>query len=97
MLVTADATPMLLDFNLARPSGPDGQGSADIGGTLAYMAPEHIAAVAEMKDDADRADARVDGRADIYSLGVVLHEALGSHPFWPPEPTDPRRSTGCAH
>ena len=30
-------------------------------------------------------DSRVDGRADIYSLGVVLHEALGSRPFWPPE------------
>ena len=31
VLVTADAKPMLLDFNLARPSRSDGQGSADLG------------------------------------------------------------------
>ena len=82
VLITADATPMLLDFNLARASGRNGQGSPDIGGTLAYMAPEHIAAVAVLKDDQAGHDARVDGRADIYSLGVVLHEALSTHPFW---------------
>jgi len=80
VLVTADATPMLLDFNLARPSVPAGQGSAGLGGTLAYMAPEHIAAVAELRDDAAGHDSHVDARADIYSLGVVLHEALGCRP-----------------
>ena len=86
VLVTADATPMLLDFNLARPSGPDGQRSSSIGGTLAYMAPEHIDAVAEFGNDEGGHHSRLDCRADIYSLGVVLHEALGlSHPFWRPE------------
>ena len=85
VLVTAGATPMLLDFNLARPSSPESQGVAAIGGTLAYMAPEHIDAVAELRADTAGHDSRLDGRADIYSLGVVLHEALGSRPFWRPE------------
>ncbi len=85
ILVTADATPMLLDFNLARSSSPDGHGLVGIGGTLGYMAPEHIDALAELRSDTARHDSRVDGRADIYSLGVVLHEALGSRPFWRPE------------
>ena len=82
VLVTADATPMLLDFNLARPSGRNDQGSPDIGGTLAYMAPEHIDAVAKLKDGTAGPHSRVDGRADIYSLGIVLHEALSARPFW---------------
>ena len=38
-----------------------------------------------LRDDEAGHDSRVDGRADIYSLGVVLHEALGSRPFWRPE------------
>ena len=85
VLVTADATPMLLDFNLARPSRSAGQEFADLGGTLAYMAPEHVAAVADLKDDAARHHSHVDGRADIYSLGVVLQEALGCRPLWNPD------------
>ncbi len=85
VLVTSDASPMLLDFNLARHNRGDGQGFADLGGTLAYMAPEHFAAVAELKDDAIADHAHVDGRADIYSLGVVLHEALGCRPVGTPE------------
>ena len=78
VLITADATPMLLDFNLARPSEVDDAGTADVGGTPAYMAPEHIAAAAGDEDGPP-----VDGRADIYSLGVVLHEALASRRFAP--------------
>jgi eukaryotic-like serine/threonine-protein kinase len=85
VLITADATPMLLDFNLARASGPDGRRSAEIGGTLAYMAPEHIDAVTGSKDDTARHDSPLDGRADIYSLGALLHEVLGSRPYWRPE------------
>jgi tetratricopeptide (TPR) repeat protein len=71
VLVTGDGMPMLLDFNLAQRTYLDTADvePAKLGGTLDYMAPEHLEAVAE------RVDGRVDNRADVYSLGVVLFEA----------------------
>ncbi len=74
ILLTDDGQPMLLDFNLAadarRPAS-----SGSFGGTLPYMAPEHIRAFR----GEDRA---VDARSDIYSLGVIIYELLaGRHPF----------------
>jgi serine/threonine protein kinase/Tfp pilus assembly protein PilF len=79
VLVTADGMPMLLDFNLAREPVLDGavpDGSPALGGTLDYMAPEHLQALAEGDSEG------VDGRADIYGLGTVLYEALCGHrPF----------------
>jgi hypothetical protein len=78
VLVTADATPMLLDFNLAGPPGSD----AELGGTLAYMAPEHLKVVSGLSDGGKGHEDCLDGRADIYALGLVLHEALGLPPIW---------------
>ncbi|HKI16992.1 MAG TPA: protein kinase, partial [Isosphaeraceae bacterium] len=79
VLVTADGMPMLLDFNLAREPVLEGEtpaGSTALGGTIDYMAPEHLQALAEGNSDG------VDGRADIYGLGIVLYEALCGHrPF----------------
>ena len=49
ILLSADGNPMLLDFNLARDGAPALDPSArpaDPGGTLAYMAPERLRAVA---------------------------------------------------
>ena len=65
---------MLLDFNLAYDPADFGIGSEQIGGTLAYMAPEHLEAVIERKAG------RIDHRADLYSLGLVLLEAVGFPP-----------------
>lgn len=85
VLLTADGNPMLLDFNLAvgwrLPGGADL--AADAGGTLAYMAPERLRAVAGAPGVATpRAADR--HRADIFSLGVVLLEALtGRQPDLP--------------
>ena len=78
VLVTGDGLPMLLDFNLAM--GPRIEGSGEeaetLGGTLAYMAPEHIEALA------DGIDSGVDARADLFAMGVVLFEAIaGDRPF----------------
>ncbi len=82
MLVTSDGMPMLLDFNLAREPVTDDGAAADaatLGGTIDYMAPEHLRALAEGGPES------VDGRSDIYSLGVVLFEALaGQRPFASP-------------
>jgi serine/threonine protein kinase/predicted Zn-dependent protease len=81
VLITTDAVPMLLDFNLARPSASDGLHQPVIGGTLAYMAPEHLEAAAQRGECATGEDSGLDVRADIYSLGVVLCEAITAQPF----------------
>ena len=79
VLVTGDGLPMLLDFNLAqgpRVVGTSEDERAKLGGTLAYMAPEHIEALADGLDEG------VDARADLFALGVVLFEAItGERPF----------------
>ncbi|HVJ88174.1 MAG TPA: serine/threonine-protein kinase [Labilithrix sp.] len=64
----------VLDFGVSKMLSSDSHRITRTGaivGTLAYMAPEQML-------DARR----VDGRADLWSLGLVLYEALGrSHPF----------------
>src|SRR5579871_678925 len=64
ILLGADGQPMLLDFNLAENLRADqALAAATVGGTLAYMAPEHLFALASR----DPALARqVDHRADLY-------------------------------
>ncbi|MCB9742935.1 MAG: serine/threonine protein kinase [Alphaproteobacteria bacterium] len=65
-------TPRVTDFGLAKVERkPGAMGSAQALGTPAYMAPEQI-----------RDAARVDPRADIFSLGCILYELLcGVRPF----------------
>ena len=72
VLVTADGLPMLLDFNLAQEPWIDHPeaASAVVGGTLAYMAPEHLEALAHGSRES------ADSRSDLYALGVVLVECL---------------------
>jgi serine/threonine protein kinase len=84
ILVGPSGWPLLADFNLAVQLHPiDGPGAEPVGGSLAYMAPEHLDAFAGVAPPE-----AIDARSDIYSLGVVLFELLtGTHPF--PEP--PRR------
>jgi serine/threonine protein kinase len=73
-LLGADGQPMLLDFNLARSAHHDEACSSAIrGGTVAYMAPEHLRALVTRDPRFDR---QVDHRSDIYSLGMVLYEML---------------------
>ncbi|MBI4575959.1 MAG: protein kinase [Planctomycetes bacterium] len=76
VLVTADGTPKLCDLGVARLSGDAPKAHGGVAGTPYYMAPE-----------AARGDADVDGRADIYSLGVTLfHMVTGRVPFPGPNP-----------
>lgn len=81
ILLTADGMPMLLDFNLAAGWRQHSFHEAldDPGGTLAYMAPERLQAVADAGHTVssrplDR------HRADLYGLGIVLLEALTGRP-----------------
>ncbi len=74
--------PLLADFNLAldprNVAGPD-EGDSAFGGTIAYMAPEHLEAF--NPDDPTPHEA-VDEQSDVYALGVVLFELIaGRRPF----------------
>ncbi len=74
ILLTDDGEPLILDFNLASQQTPGASSSALVGGTLPYMAPEHIQSL--------RSGGDVGARCDIYSLGVVLFEMLtGQCPY----------------
>ena len=75
VLLTDEGQPMLLDFNLAEDVKALGEAAGRVGGTLPYMAPEHLTAYQGQPAD-------VDARSDIYALGVILYELLtGRHPF----------------
>ena len=77
VLIAGDGQPMLLDFHLAR--GPVGAGwsaTDRLGGTPGCMSPEQHEAMAAIRWGGAVAVV-VDGRSDIYSLGLLLYEALG--------------------
>jgi len=76
ILMSSEGQPLLLDFNLAQDRRLPAE-EAVVGGTIAYMAPEHLRAAI------GRAPAAaVDRRSDVYSLGMVLGEMLiGNNPF----------------
>jgi serine/threonine protein kinase/Tfp pilus assembly protein PilF len=76
ILLGDDGEPLLLDFNLAADTKLRSHVSAAmIGGTLPYMAPEHLQAL-------EGGGPHPDARCDIYSLGVILFELLtGRYPF----------------
>ena len=80
ILIDERGAPTLMDFGLARDLGGGAQTvtlTGDVLGTLPYMAPEQVAG--------DRG--HVDGRADVYALGVTLFECLTSRlPFDEPTP-----------
>jgi serine/threonine protein kinase/tetratricopeptide (TPR) repeat protein len=88
-LLAADGQPMVLDFHLARePIHPDERVPPWLGGTAGYMSPEQQAAVQAVQQGLP-VTRPVDGRSDIYSLGVVLYEALAGSPPVPGEKPRP--------
>ena len=76
VLLASDGQPMLLDFHLARDLSQHSDDTIDtLGGTPGYMAPEHRRAF-DLVRQGTVAPARLDHRADIYSLGLMMHDLL---------------------
>jgi serine/threonine-protein kinase len=72
-IVCSDAGAMLVDFGIARAIATSGEDrvtrSGFVVGTEEYMSPEQAGGSPD-----------IDGRTDLYSLGVVLFEALAGRP-----------------
>jgi serine/threonine protein kinase len=69
--VAEDGRPKIADFGIANLNAPDLPQTGRTLGTPAYMSPEQL-----------KGDAAVDGRSDLFSLGVVLYQLLTRHrPF----------------
>lgn len=72
ILVTPSAEPKILDFGISRATDADVNtvsmrtSTGQLVGTIPYMSPEQVVGDAEA----------LDGRSDVYSLGVVLFELL---------------------
>jgi serine/threonine protein kinase/WD40 repeat protein len=67
LLLDVQGTLWVTDFGLAKEEGDDLTRTGDLVGTLRYLAPERLRGQA-------------DGRSDVYSLGLTLHELLTLRP-----------------
>ncbi len=82
-LVSCSGRPLLVDFNLAFAEVDITNADSHLfGGTLAYMAPEHLEAFNPRHPTDETA---VTAAADVYSLGVMIFQlATGTLPFRSP-------------
>jgi serine/threonine protein kinase len=80
VLLGRDGNPRLADFNVSASNVVASHVSAAyFGGSLAYMSPEQLEAFGAPPEERE---AMMDGRSDIFSLGILLWEVLtGSRPF----------------
>jgi eukaryotic-like serine/threonine-protein kinase len=104
VLLSADGQPMLLDFHIAcAVEHLQDQTIERLGGTPGYMSPEQRAAAEGIRCGKPLTQT-LDGRSDIYSLGVVLYESLTGQATpgnpaklrWKLQRANPRVSRGLA-
>jgi len=68
IIVDRNGSVRIMDFGIARLVREDSQMTGTIAGTPAYMAPEQI----ELR--------KVDGRTDIYAVGLLMYEMITGYP-----------------
>ena len=72
IIVGLDGHPRIVDFGLAVSEAAQYRYKGEVAGSIAYMSPEQLKGHVH----------RIDGRADVWSLGVMLYEAVcGRLPF----------------
>jgi serine/threonine-protein kinase len=72
IFVTYEGVPKLLDFGIAKAADSSGETRTGIiKGKVAYMAPEQL-----------RSARRIDRRADIFAVGVILWRAITGRRLW---------------
>ncbi|TWU03137.1 serine/threonine-protein kinase [Neorhodopirellula pilleata] len=90
VLLSAEGQVKLADFNVSVMTQPDTSSTSDqVGGSIAYMAPEHIEAMMRARGTNPTATSSYDDcqpdvgtPADLYSVGVLLWELWrGERPF----------------
>src|SRR5262249_32628517 len=70
IMLLKDSTLRITDFGIARISSSSKTATGTVMGTPSYMSPEQVSGK------------KVDGRADLWSLGVMLYElSTGEKPF----------------
>lgn len=70
ILLPVEGTPKLTDFGIATANAGDRTATGVVLGTAKYLAPEQVRGL------------ELDGRADVFALAAVLHEALAGAPPW---------------
>jgi serine/threonine-protein kinase len=77
VFILEDGTVKLLDFGIAKLTSSNLTRQGDVLGSASYMSPEQVGG-----------SDSVDGRADVFSTGVMLYELLSGHkPFEAEAPT----------
>ena len=94
VLLSAEGVPKLADFNVSMAGSAGRAGAAaTLGGSIGYMAPEHLAAIGGMPGSTpdDVAEA-----ADLYSLAVLLWELARDDDSARPEGSQEAETSGTA-
>ena len=68
LIITKELRAKIADFGIAKPVDADVTAGGQVFGTPIYMSPEQITGAA------------LDGRSDIFSLGVIFYELLSGRP-----------------